>query len=120
MALRVFSCHHPQRLADRCAVAFGLDQSRCHRLDPGNARALAEVFEGLSALLQIGELGGGEAQLLGKLQRLAANLGGDFAKAGFDRPDCTQIKSISSASGKEFLIEVRRRCTRFSMNMLGR
>ena len=40
--------------------------------------------------------------------------------ASTDMPDCTQISSMSSESGKAFLIEVWRRCTRFSMNMLGR
>ena len=40
--------------------------------------------------------------------------------ASIDMPDCTQISSMSRASGKAFLIDVWRRCTRFSTKKFGR
>ena len=51
-------------MADRRAVAFGLDQAGSHGLDARNTGTLAEVLEGHAAILQVGQLGGGEAEAL--------------------------------------------------------
>ena len=79
--------HDAQCLTDRRAVALGLDQRRGHGFDAGDAGALAEILEGLAAVLQVGQLGGRQAQLFGELQRLARNFLGDFTE-GRPRPTC--------------------------------
>ena len=54
-------------------------------LMPGMTGALAEVLEGLAAVLQVGELGRREAQLLGQLQRLGADLPETLPERGLHR-----------------------------------
>ena len=71
MRISRFSCGgDAQRLAQRRAVFLGLVQRGRHRLDAGMAAALGEIFEGLAAVGQIGELGGGQRQFLGQLDGL--------------------------------------------------
>ena len=54
-------------------------------LDHGETGALAEVLEGQPPVLQIRQLGRGEAELLGELQRLGADLGRDLVHRRLDR-----------------------------------
>ena len=70
----VFLRHHAQRLAERRAVALGLLQRHADRLDAVEVGALGEVLVGLPAVLQIGQLGGGQRQLFGERDRLRADL----------------------------------------------
>ena len=67
------------------AVALRLLQGHAHRLDALEIGALGEVLVGLAAVLQIGQLGGGQRQLLGERDRLRADLGRHPLKRGLDR-----------------------------------
>ena len=61
-----------------------------------------EVLEGLAAVGKVGELGGGQRQFLGELDRLLADLLGDLAEGGLEPtcPTSTQMSIRSSASGQ--------------------
>ena len=117
----VFLGHHAQRLPNGRAVALGLDERRRHGLDTGKTGALAEVLEGLPAIRKVGQLGGGQRQLFGEFQGLArTSLATLPNAASTDMPDCTQISSMSRASGKACLIDSWRLEARFETKTLGR
>ena len=82
----VFLRHHAQRLPERRAVALRLLQRHADRFHAVEVGALGEVLVGLLAILQVGQLGGGQRQLLGQRDRLRADLAREtFLKAGLDR-----------------------------------
>ena len=74
-----FIGQHAQRVGDRRAVAFGLNQrlrDGSYRFEPG---AGGEIVIGGLAVLKEGELGVGQHELFGKFHRLDADLFGDLA-----------------------------------------
>ena len=72
-------------MADGGAVALRLDQRLAHALHRFQPGSVGEVFVGLPAFLQIGQLGIGQNELLGKLDGLRADLVGDPAERRFHR-----------------------------------
>ncbi len=77
--------HDTQGLAERSAVALGLLQRHADRLDAVKIGAPGEVFVSLAAILQVGQFGGSERQLLGERHRLRADFLADLPEGRLDR-----------------------------------
>ena len=71
-------------MTQRRSVFFGLPEADHQRLDRLYPGALGEILECFAAVGQIGELGGGQADLLGEFRALGAEFRRDFRQRAFE------------------------------------